>query len=110
MAFSQHLVMQVTPELYALLKVTPKVHPKLQAMFIDIQQYKPTLVIEGASAAPKELDFTSSTTDEWKDEPDEPVELDAMLCIKSALGKVSLPPKAHFVLAKVVHVQFDGGS
>ena len=33
-----------------------------------------------------------------------------MHCTKSALGKVSLPPKACFILGKVVHVQFDGGS
>ena len=44
------------------------------------------------------------------DEPDDPVDLDNMHCAKSALGKVSLPPKACFVLGKVVHVQFDGGS
>ena len=43
MAFSQHLVMQVTPELCALLKVMLKAHPELQAMLIDVQQYKPTV-------------------------------------------------------------------
>ena len=42
MAFSQNLTMQVTPELWALLKVVPKAHPELQAMLIDVQQYKPT--------------------------------------------------------------------
>ena len=42
MAFSQNLIMQVTPELRALLKVAPKAHPELQAMLIDVQQYKPT--------------------------------------------------------------------
>ena len=35
-AFSQKLIMQVTPELRALLKVAPKAHPELQAMLIDI--------------------------------------------------------------------------
>ena len=59
---------------------------------------------------PKELDFTSSTTGQWEDELDEPVDLDAMHCTKSTLGKVSLPPKACFVPGKVVHVQFDGRS
>ena len=53
---------------------------------------------------PKELDFTSSTAGKWEDEPDEPVDLDAMHCTKSALGKVSSPPKACFVPGKVVHV------
>ena len=28
---------------------------------------------------------------------------------ESALGKVSLPPKARFVPGKAVYVQFDGG-
>ena len=59
---------------------------------------------------PKELDFTSSTAGKWEDEPDEPIDLDAILCAESALSKASLPPKACFVLGKVVHVQFDGGS
>ena len=59
--FSQKLTMQVTPELQALLKVMPKAHPELQAMLIDIQQYKPTWAIGGASIMPKELDFPSST-------------------------------------------------
>ena len=42
MAFSQKLVMQVTPELRTLLKVAPKAHPELQVMLIDVQQYKTT--------------------------------------------------------------------
>ena len=45
----------------------------------------------------------------WDDEPDELVDPDAMHCAESALGKVSLPPKARFFLGKV-HVQFDGSS
>ena len=101
--------MQVTLELWALLKVTPKAHPELQAMLVDIQQYKPTWAIGGTSAAPEELNFPSSTSGEW-DELENPVDLDNMHCTKSALGKVSLPPKIHFVPGKIVHVQFDGGS
>ena len=53
---------------------------------------------------PKELDFSSSTAGKWEDELDDPVDLDTMHCTESALGKVSLPPKVHFVLGKVVHV------
>ena len=53
---------------------------------------------------PKELDFSSSTVGKWEDEPDEPANQDTMHCAKSALGKVSLPPKAHFVPGKTVHV------
>ena len=98
--------MQVTPELRALLKVVLKAHPELQAMLIDIQQYKPMWAIGGASAIPEELDldFPSSTTGKWEDELDNPVNLDNMHCTESALGKVSLPPKARFVLGKAVHV------
>ena len=58
----------------------------------------------------KELGFTSTATGKWEDEPDELVDLDAMCCIEFALGKVSLPLKANFVLGKAVQVQFDGGS
>ena len=54
--------MQVTLELRTLLKVMPKAHLELQAMLIDIQQYKPTwAIVGGMSTTPKELDFPSST-------------------------------------------------
>ena len=53
---------------------------------------------------PKELDFPNSTAGKWEDEPDDLVDLDNMHCTKSALGKVSLPPKARFVPSKAVHV------
>ena len=59
---------------------------------------------------PKELDFTSSTTGKQEDYSGELVDLDAMHCTVSALGKASLPPKAHFVLGKAVYVQFDSRS
>ena len=61
------------------------------------------------STMPEELDFLSSTAGEW-DELDNPVDLDDMYSTESALGKVSLPPKACFVPGRAVHVQFDGGS
>ena len=54
---------------------------------------------------PEELDFPSSTTGKW-DEPDNLFDLDNMHSAESTLGNVSLPPKARFVLGKVVHVQF----
>ena len=53
---------------------------------------------------PKELDSTSSTVGEWEDELNELVDLDAIQCTKSALGKMSLLPKAHFVLDEEMHV------
>ena len=108
-AFSQKLTMQVTPELRALLKVTLKAHRELQVLLIDVQQYKPTWAVGGMSTAPEELDFPSSNAGEWE-QLDNPVDLEDMHCTESALGKVSLPPKARFVPGKVVHVQFDGGS
>ena len=48
--------------------------------------------------------------DKWKDKPDKPVDLDAMNCAKSALGKVSLPPKACFVPGKAMYGHYDGRS
>ena len=63
--FSQNLIMQVTPELQALLKVAPKAHPELQAMLVDVQQYKPTWAVGSTSIAPEELDFPSRKTGEW---------------------------------------------
>ena len=79
---------------------------KAPGIAIDIQQYKPTWVVGGTSATPNELDFPSSTAGKWEgelDKLDELVDLDVMHCAESALGKVSLPTKAHFVLGKVVH-------
>ena len=86
--FSHKLIMQVTLELWALLKVAPKAHLELQAMLIDIQQYKPTWAVGGMSAAPEESDFPSSNAGEWE-QLDDPVDLDDMHCTESALGKVS---------------------
>ena len=63
--FSQNLTMQVTPELRALLKVALKAHPELQAMIIDIQQYKPTWAVGGTSAVHEELNFPSSPAGKW---------------------------------------------
>ena len=51
-AFSQQLVVQFMPELLTLLKVALKAHPELQAILINVQQYKPTWILGGASAEP----------------------------------------------------------
>ena len=56
-AFFQHLVMQVMPELHILPMVLPKAHMDLQAMLINVQQYKPTWIAVGIAAVPYELDF-----------------------------------------------------
>ena len=108
--FSWHLVMQVILELRTLLKVVLKAYPELQDVLIDVQQYKPMRFVGGTSAAPEDLDFISCTMGKCEDRPDDLVDLKAMHCAYSALGKVSLPPKACFVLGKVVHMQFDGCS
>ena len=110
MAFS-YSVMQITLELCTLLKVSLWAYLELQSMLIDLQQYKPSWIVRDASTTPKELDFTSSATGKWEDELDkldELVDLDAIHCTETALGKVVLPPKAYFVPSKAVHVQFDG--
>ena len=49
-AFSQYLAMQIILELHAWLKVMLKAYPELQAMLIDVQQYKPTWIMGGTSA------------------------------------------------------------
>ena len=51
MVFSHRLVLQVTLELHILFKVASKAYPELQAMLIDVQQYKTTWIVGGASAA-----------------------------------------------------------
>ena len=38
-AFAKHLIMRVSKELYALLKVAHKAQPELQALLIDLMQY-----------------------------------------------------------------------
>ena len=97
--------MQVTLELRALLKVCAEGASRTPGnayWYPTVQAYMGCW--RCTSTMPKELDFPSSTTGKWEDEPDEPVDLDAMHCTESALGKVSLPPKACFVPGKVVHV------
>ena len=110
MEFSQHFVMQVILELYTLLKVMPKAYPKLQTMLIDIQKYKPTWIVWGASTELYELDFTSNAVGKWGDDPDKLVDLHAMHCAKITLDKVSLLPKVCFNLGKAVHVHLGGDS
>ncbi len=40
-SYAKKFSLKVSPELKALLKVAPKAHPELQAMLIDLKQYKP---------------------------------------------------------------------
>ena len=39
--FPQHLVIQVTPELHTLLKITLKAHPKLYSLLINVRNTSP---------------------------------------------------------------------
>ena len=98
-AFSQHFVMQVMLELCTLLKVVPNAHPELQTMLI-FQQYKPTWLVGGTSAMPSKLDLIRNTAGEWEEEPHKLVYLDTMHCTKMMPGKVSLVPKACFLLGR----------
>ena len=53
MAFSQQLVIQVTLELHALLKFTPKAYQKLKVILTDVQQqHKPIWILGGTSVVP----------------------------------------------------------
>ena len=63
----------------------------------------------GTSAALYELDLPSSNMGKWEDESEKPMNLDAMHCTETALGRVSLPPRVCFVSGKAVYMQFDGG-
>ena len=46
----------------------------------------------------------------WEDKLNNLAELDVMYYAKTALGKVSLPTKAFFMLVRAVYMQFNGGS
>ena len=61
-------------DLHALIRVMPKAQHKLQAMFIDFQQYKNTWIVGGLSTMLQELDFMCSPVDKWEDKPDELVD------------------------------------
>ena len=52
-AFHKHLTMVVLPELRALLKISHRAHPELQAYLIDLMLYKPKWLAQAKSVAPK---------------------------------------------------------
>ena len=47
-AYSKNLVMRVTPDLRALLKVANRAHPSVHAMLIDLSAYKPKFIMLGS--------------------------------------------------------------
>ena len=62
-AFHQRLTYVISKELRALLKIAPKAHPQLQALLIDVLQYKPTWVVDARTASPKQLGFQDHSSD-----------------------------------------------
>ena len=50
-AFASHLTMWVSKELHTLLKVAHMAHPELQALFIDLMQYQPKLLVDECRVA-----------------------------------------------------------
>ena len=110
-AFSSKLVMRISPELKALLKVSNKAHPELQALLIDLMQYKPKFLIGGKAVAPLELGMEDPP--HYLPPPDPPIEdqVDAMAKAEEALRQpIHLPAKARFSKGPAIHVQFDGGA
>ena len=62
-AFHSKLSMVVSPELRALLKISNKAHPQLQAMLIDLLLYKPKWLVASPSVAPAKLQFHEEIRD-----------------------------------------------
>lgn len=107
-AYSTNLVLRVSPELKALLKIAAKAHPELHAMLIDLQQYRPKFVVGEPPVAPPELGMVG---DAVGDSPLEELEITDMIAAERALRKpIHLPPKARFSPGPAIHIQFDGGS
>ena len=103
-AYTSRLTLRIPPELKALLKIAPKVHLELQAMLVDLLQYKPKLVVGGQPVAPPELGMEDPARTE-------PPPLEDMKMAEQALRKpIHLPAKARFVSGPNFHVQFDGGA
>ena len=96
--------MRVSPGLRALLKVAHKAHPELQALLIDLLQYKPKLLVDERRVAPGELDM--ATTAPLDDERSNDVDItEDMATAEAALqDPVHLPPRARFAPGKAVHV------
>ena len=51
-AFSAHLELACSEGARQLIRMAPRLHPDLWVRIIDIQQYRPTLVPEGARPFP----------------------------------------------------------
>ncbi len=103
-AYAKRFTIKISPELKALLKIAPKAHPELQAMLVDLQQYKPALLVGGKPLAPSELGMEDAG-------PEDPPPVEEMRTAEAALRRpLHLPAKARFVAGPNIHVQFDGGA
>ena len=54
-AFAKNLVCNVSYPLRALLKLSSRAHPSIQAYVVDLLQYKPKLLVQADAVAPKPL-------------------------------------------------------
>ena len=105
-AYAPKLVMQISPELRALLKVSNKAHPELQALLIDLMQYRPKFLIGGKKVAPKELGMEDPPYYLPHVDPPPDDQVKAMAKAERAMRQpIHLPAKARFVLNQpAVHV------
>ena len=97
-AFARHLTMLVSPELRALLKLSTRAHPELQALLIDLLHYRPTFLVHPTRKAPESLGMETPET-----LPPELLE-DLTTAEKALQTPIHLPPKARFQAGPAVHV------
>ena len=103
-AFSRNLVMRISPELKALLKVSNKAHPELQALLIDLLQYKPKLLVGASPVSPAELGMEAEAPEAEPPPPPDTLLKDMVAAEKALTTQLHMPPKARFVKGKSVHV------
>ena len=95
-AYSKNLVMRVSPDLRALLKVANRAHPSVHAMLIDLSAYKPKFLIKETRVAPAALGM---------EDLQKTLDVEDMNQAEGALRKpMMLPPKARFSAGPHIHV------
>ena len=112
-AYAKKLVISISQILKSLLKLSNRTHPTLQALVIDLLQYKPKFIVpdfHDPRAAPSELGMEAPPVD-VADLQEKRARMDERFQVLSALKQpMHLPPKAQFIEGDSVHVQFDGGA
>ena len=112
-AFAQNLVLNITPALKSLLKLSGRAHPSLQAMLVDLMQYRPKLLVQTDRVAPLTLGMEAPPVGPTvPEDPEGYKELftDMWEAATALHNPLHLPPKARFQKGDAIHVQFDGGS